>query len=91
MSVKASLGTHDAAWGWGGKCQRELDAELKRKEAQGRAGKPGCYPVSNCHSLCCRYRTEDGSSARCRVDQPRTQIKRKGNSVDGLHNTQAQV
>jgi hypothetical protein len=36
------------------------------------------------HSLCCRYRTEDGSSARCRVDQPRTQIKRKGNSGDGL-------
>jgi hypothetical protein len=40
-----------------------------------------------------RYRTEDGSSARCHVDQPRTQIKRKGNSGDGLHNynTQAQV
>jgi hypothetical protein len=32
------------------------------------------------HSLCCRYRTEDGSSARCHVDQPRTRIKRKGNS-----------
>jgi hypothetical protein len=25
------------------------------------------------------------------VDQPRTQIKREGNSGDGLHNTQAHV
>jgi hypothetical protein len=39
------------------------------------------------HSLCCRDRTEDGSSARCRVDQPRTQTKGKGSSGDGRQDT----
>jgi hypothetical protein len=37
------------------------------------------------------YWTEDGSGARCRIDQPTNQRKQKGNSGDGLRNTQAQV
>jgi hypothetical protein len=62
------------------------------RNPQALSGKPpGAHPTAPENNSSHLRRREDGSSARCRVGQPRNQTKQKGNSGDGLYNTQAQV